>query len=72
MFYAAGWGGQNIMVFPELNAVVVTTGGTYTPRVKTFTLLEKYIIPAFNYVMNKLVSHDYLAFSNYLNYYACD
>jgi len=48
MYYAAGWGGQHIMVFPDLNAVVVTTGGTYTSTVKIFTLLEKYIIPAFN------------------------
>jgi CubicO group peptidase (beta-lactamase class C family) len=48
MFYAAGWGGQNIFIFPELNAVVVTTGGTYTSTTKTFSLLEKYIIPAFN------------------------
>jgi len=48
MFYAAGWGGQNIFIFPELNAVVVTTGGTYTSSTKTFSLLEKYIIPALN------------------------
>jgi CubicO group peptidase (beta-lactamase class C family) len=48
VFYALGWGGQHIMGFPELNAVVVTTGGTYTSSTKTFTLLEKYIIPAFN------------------------
>ncbi|UCC91089.1 MAG: serine hydrolase [Dehalococcoidia bacterium] len=48
MFYAAGWGGQNIMVFSELNAVVVITGGIYTSSTKTFALLEKYIIPAFD------------------------
>lgn len=48
MFYAGGWGGQNIMVFPESNAVVVTTGGTYVSSTRIFTLLEKYIIPAFN------------------------
>lgn len=46
MFYASGWGGQNIFVLPELNAVVVFTGGTYTATVKTFTLLERYIMPA--------------------------
>ena len=46
MFYAAGWGGQNIMVFPELSTVVVITGGTYTSSTRTFTLLERYIIPA--------------------------
>jgi len=48
MFYAGGWGGQNIFVFPNLNTVVVTTGGTYTSSTRTMTLLEKYIIPAFN------------------------
>jgi len=46
MFYAAGWGGQNIMVFPELNTVVVLTGGIYVSSTRTFTLLERYIIPA--------------------------
>jgi len=48
MFYATGFGGQNIFVFPQLNAVAVTTGGTYTSSTRTFTLLEKYIIPAIN------------------------
>ena len=46
VFYAGGWGGQNIVVFPELNAVTVTTGGTYASSTRIFTLLEKYIIPA--------------------------
>jgi CubicO group peptidase (beta-lactamase class C family) len=46
MFYAGGWGGQNIFVFPELNAVVVTTGGTYTSSTRTMSLLERYIVPA--------------------------
>ena len=46
IFYAGGWGGQNIFVFPDLNTVVVTTGGTYTSSTRTMTLLEKYIIPA--------------------------
>jgi len=46
MFYAGGWGGQDIFVFPELNAVVVTTGGTYTSSTRTMSLLERYIIPA--------------------------
>jgi CubicO group peptidase (beta-lactamase class C family) len=46
MFYAGGWGGQNIFVFPELNVVVVTTGGTYTSSTRIMSLLERYIIPA--------------------------
>ena len=48
MFYGAGWGGQHIMVFPELDTVVVTTGGAYTSYTKIFELLEKHIVPALN------------------------
>ena len=36
------------MVFPEINTVVVFTGGNYRSEVKTFDILEKYVIPAFN------------------------
>jgi CubicO group peptidase (beta-lactamase class C family) len=46
LYYAGGWGGQRIIVFPELNAVVVFTGGNYAYNVKTFNILEKYVIPA--------------------------
>jgi len=46
-FFAAGWGGQEIMVFPELNAVVVFTGGNYAMDARTFTFLERYVLPAF-------------------------
>ena len=48
MFLALGWGGQKIMVLPEVNAVVVFTGGSYTSEVRNFSILEKYVIPAFN------------------------
>jgi len=34
------------MVFPEVNSVIVFTGGNYTAKVKTFDILEKYVIPA--------------------------
>jgi CubicO group peptidase (beta-lactamase class C family) len=46
MYFAGGWGGQNIMVFPELNTVVVFTGGNYTTKTAQFKILEKYILPA--------------------------
>jgi CubicO group peptidase (beta-lactamase class C family) len=46
LYYAGGWGGQRIIVFPELNAAVVFTGGNYTYNVKTFNIIEKYVIPA--------------------------
>lgn len=48
MFNAGGWGGQEIMILPELNTVVVFTGGNYLSNVKVFNILEKYIIPAIN------------------------
>ena len=47
MYYAAGWGGQYIMVIPELNTVVVFTGGNYTSYRPPFEILKKYILPAF-------------------------
>jgi len=46
IFWAGGWGGQRIMVFPELNTVVVFTGGNWTSKVQTFKILEKYVLPA--------------------------
>jgi CubicO group peptidase (beta-lactamase class C family) len=48
MFWALGWGGQKITVLPEVNTVVVFTGGAYTSEIKNFAILEKYIIPAIN------------------------
>jgi CubicO group peptidase (beta-lactamase class C family) len=48
MFIALGWGGQKIMVLPEVNMVVVFTGGNYASEVKSFSILKKYIIPALN------------------------
>ncbi|MGB6648162.1 MAG: serine hydrolase, partial [Bacteroidota bacterium] len=48
MFYAAGWGGQFIMVIPELNTVVVFTCGNYVSYRPPFEILKKYILPAFN------------------------
>jgi CubicO group peptidase (beta-lactamase class C family) len=48
MFWALGWGGQKIMVFPEVNTVVVFTGGNYLSEVQNLKILEKYVIPAFS------------------------
>jgi CubicO group peptidase (beta-lactamase class C family) len=45
-FWANGWGGQKIMVLPEINTVIVFTGGNYTSTVKNFKILEKYILPS--------------------------
>jgi CubicO group peptidase (beta-lactamase class C family) len=47
MYYAGGWGGQFIMVIPELETVVVFTGGNYLTFRPPFEILKKYILPAF-------------------------
>jgi CubicO group peptidase (beta-lactamase class C family) len=47
-FWANGWGGQKIIVLPEIDTVIVFTGGNYTSTVKNFKILEKYILPAIN------------------------
>ena len=46
MFHAGGWGGQEIMVFPELDMVVVFTGGNYAKKTKLYRLLKKQVLPA--------------------------
>lgn len=46
MYRAGGWGGQEIMVFPELNMVIVFTGGNYNTKTSLYKLLEKFILPA--------------------------
>jgi CubicO group peptidase (beta-lactamase class C family) len=46
MYTASGFGGQHIMVLPEVNSVVVFTGGNYLTRRPPFKILKKYIIPA--------------------------
>ena len=46
-FWAFGWGGQKIVVFPDKNAVVVFTGGNYTSADTTAKILTTYVIPAF-------------------------
>jgi hypothetical protein len=48
-FYAAGWGGQYIVVLPELNIVFVQTGGRYAGEripISYDTIIERYVLPA--------------------------
>jgi CubicO group peptidase (beta-lactamase class C family) len=45
-FWASGWGGQVVAVFPDQDAVVVFTGGNYTSADLTSKILTKYLIPA--------------------------
>jgi len=46
MYYAGGWGGQLILVLPEVDAVVVFTGGNYVTSRPDFKIFEKYVLPA--------------------------
>ncbi|WP_346854494.1 serine hydrolase [uncultured Draconibacterium sp.] len=48
MYRANGWGGQTIMVFPELDMVVVFTSGNWARKSKLFAITEKYILPSVN------------------------
>jgi CubicO group peptidase (beta-lactamase class C family) len=45
-FYAAGWGGQRLMVFPSLDIVVVFTGGNYVEEEPVDEIISRYIVPA--------------------------
>ncbi len=47
-FFAAGWGGQNIIAIPDLDMVIVTTAGNwYDPEpISPFEIVSDYIIPA--------------------------
>ena len=46
MYFTGGWGGQQIIVLPEVNTVVVYTGGNYVTYRPTLKILEDYIIPS--------------------------
>jgi CubicO group peptidase (beta-lactamase class C family) len=45
-FYAAGWGGQRIMVFPDLDMVVVFTGGSYVSESPVDVIVSRHVLPA--------------------------
>jgi CubicO group peptidase (beta-lactamase class C family) len=44
--WANSWGGQRIVVVPELDTVVVFAGGNYASKVTTQSILERYVFPA--------------------------
>jgi CubicO group peptidase (beta-lactamase class C family) len=46
MYRAGGWGGQAIMVFPDLNMVVVFTGGNYASKSSLYKIIRRYVLPA--------------------------
>ena len=43
---ADGWGGQRIMVFADLDLVMVFTGGNYTETHRLDEAVSKYILPS--------------------------
>jgi CubicO group peptidase (beta-lactamase class C family) len=43
---ATGWGGQWIGLFPELDMVVVLTGGNYATHEPVYEILTRHILPA--------------------------
>ncbi|MEE4311542.1 MAG: serine hydrolase [candidate division KSB1 bacterium] len=47
-YFASGWGGQYIIICPEMNMVVVTTAGNYYTETKISIeyLLANYVIPS--------------------------
>jgi CubicO group peptidase (beta-lactamase class C family) len=45
-FHAAGWGGQRIVVLPEMDMVVVFTGGNYVDDDPADEIITRYILPA--------------------------
>jgi CubicO group peptidase (beta-lactamase class C family) len=47
-YFASGWGGQRIFVFPSLDMVVVLTGGNYGAKQKepVDEIITRYVLPA--------------------------
>lgn len=46
MYRASGWGDQSIMVFPELDMVLVFTGANYEDKSSLFEIVERFVLPA--------------------------
>ena len=46
VYYAAGWGGQRIIVFPDHNMVVLFTGGNYVTPEPIDQIIEDFLLPA--------------------------
>lgn len=46
LFYASGFGGQQIFVIPDLDTVVVFTGGNYHRMLYNLKIIKRYVLPA--------------------------
>ena len=44
-FYAAGWGGQKIVILPDLDMVVVFTGGNYVDEDPADEIISSFVLP---------------------------
>jgi CubicO group peptidase (beta-lactamase class C family) len=49
-YFAFGWGGQMIMIIPDLSLVIVTTAGNWfeAEKISPFSIVSEYIIPSVN------------------------
>lgn len=45
-YFRSGWGGQRIIVFPDLDVVLVFTGGNYTGPEPVDEIVTRYVLPA--------------------------
>jgi len=46
MFFAVGWGGQKVIVMPDLNMVIAFTGANYLSKVHQYEIIERFILPS--------------------------
>lgn len=44
---AEGWGGQELLLFDELNLAIIMTANNFNPDLPTTSMVEHFIIPAF-------------------------
>lgn len=44
---AEGWGGQELLIFNELDLAVIMTANNFSPGMPTTSMIERFIIPAF-------------------------
>ena len=49
-YFAFGWGGQMIMIIPDLSLVIITTAGNWfdAEKISPFSIVSDYIIPSVN------------------------
>lgn len=45
-YFALGWGGQKIVIIPDLDMVLAFTGANYNSKVHEFEIIERFILPA--------------------------